>query len=238
MHEENDDEPRLETMGEFFKRMIPEFERTIIVNSAETYFEKLKLISEYYKSNESNILAKFQKSKVHFYDVYPIDWSIIFTPIESLAWSSIRNKGRMVLYPQYPVLNYHLDFANPGLKIALELDGKDFHDQEKDLIRDNKLRALGWTIYRISGKEMNRNDYKNFYALREEGIDDLWDMEEEINYWIRDTGDGVIEAIKQIHFENNHEYKSEIGMRFITHCYNTLEEHQLTEQTIKRRREF
>jgi hypothetical protein len=31
------------------------------------------------------------------------------------------------LIPQYPVLNYHIDFAIPGKMIAIELDGHENH---------------------------------------------------------------------------------------------------------------
>lgn len=56
--------------------------------------------------------------------------------------------------------NYFLDFyieAN-DLKIDLEIDGKQHNYQdrsESDLIRDEYLKSLGYTIYRISWNEIN-----------------------------------------------------------------------------------
>jgi len=80
---------------------------------------------------------------------YFIDWK--FTPIEEYAWHDIRSIG-VPLYPQFPVDRYFIDFADPYLKIGVELDGKDFHSPERDRPRDERLWALGWRIYRIAGR--------------------------------------------------------------------------------------
>lgn len=131
------------------------------VDDAKSYYEKLLATKKYYISQEQNILETFKKSKVFWAASYPIDWSTLFTPIEYMAWATIRSKGRIVLYPQYPILKYHVDFANPGLKLALEVDGQLYHDPKKDLVRDNQIRAAGWTIYRITGKEMVNTKFKD-----------------------------------------------------------------------------
>lgn len=77
---------------------------------------------------------------------------INFTPIESWLWSDIRQCGA-VLWPQYPVMNFFVDFANPVAKVAIECDGAAYHtDKAKDDARDKRLTDAGWTVYRISGK--------------------------------------------------------------------------------------
>lgn len=77
---------------------------------------------------------------------------IIFTPIENWLWADIRECGA-VFYPQYPVFNFFVDFANPVAKVAIECDGAAFHlDKAKDAERDKRLTDAGWTVYRISGK--------------------------------------------------------------------------------------
>lgn len=77
---------------------------------------------------------------------------IFFTPIENWLWADIRQCGA-VLYPQYPVLNFFVDFANPVAKVAIECDGAAYHqDKAKDESRDKRLTDAGWTVYRISGK--------------------------------------------------------------------------------------
>lgn len=228
-------EIKLETLAEFAEKMLPSYFRTKYALSLD-YFTMLDFISEYYKNESENIIELAKRDKCAYYNIYAFDWEKIFTPIESEAWFSIKTKGRIVLYPQYPVLNYHLDFANPYLKIALELDGAKYHDKEKDLKRDNNLRALGWTVYRISGREMNNSNYKNFADMRNEGIDDVNDIASEVHNWIGSTGDGVITAIRMKHFNDDPDYyrQNESLYDFYIQCLKTLEDHQLTENTIVR----
>lgn len=89
------------------------------------------------------------------FDPYAIchEWMHAFTPIENNVWSEIRFLG-LRMYPQFPVINYFLDFADPIKKIGIEVDGKEWHlDKEKDLIRQRELEAIGWRIIRIAGKD-------------------------------------------------------------------------------------
>jgi very-short-patch-repair endonuclease len=84
----------------------------------------------------------------------PYEWSqfgmVHLTPIEEWLWSDIRACDA-VLYPQFPVMRYFADFANPVAKVAIECDGAAFHDEKKDEIRDRNLRDAGWTVYRFPG---------------------------------------------------------------------------------------
>jgi very-short-patch-repair endonuclease len=235
--DQSPEEPQgLETISEYFERLQPQFERTHEMLAVKSYYESLKVIAKYYEKVNDKILKLCEKDITLFYHTYPFDWNMIFTPIEALAWQSIRMKGRVVLYPQYPVLNYHIDFANPGLKIALELDGKNWHDPEKDLLRDNELRSLGWKVYRVTGREMYNENYKNWMTLDDEGIYDEYEMLEHLANWILNTGDGVIHAIRVIHFMKDHSWyeEREIRREFFDLCKKTLREHQLTEETIRR----
>lgn len=88
-------------------------------------------------------------------DPYSLPFDRFFTPIEYEVWCFIRIGG-LPFYPEYPVLNFFLDFADPVRKIGIECDGKDFHDKEKDKVRDAKLRELGWKIFRLTGEEILR----------------------------------------------------------------------------------
>jgi len=54
---------------------------------------------------------------------------------------------------QYPVAGFILDFYCPETKVAVEVDG-DFHDKEKDAIRDAKLAALGILTVRVCTSEL------------------------------------------------------------------------------------
>jgi very-short-patch-repair endonuclease len=85
-------------------------------------------------------------------------WSglVHMTPIELWLWEEIRD-ANVVLYPQFPVDKFFVDFGNPKAKVAIECDGKAFHqDKEKDRARDARLRELGWAVYRISGSDCAR----------------------------------------------------------------------------------
>lgn len=84
---------------------------------------------------------------------YSWDALIRMTPIEEWLWGDIRD-ANMVMYPQWPVEGFFLDFANPAAMVAIECDGRAFHlDKAKDRARDEHLTALGWTVYRISGRD-------------------------------------------------------------------------------------
>lgn len=122
------------------------------------------------------------------YDPYPIDWTKVFTPIEYMAWCDIRDYP-LQMWPQYPIGKYFADFANVEKKIVIECDGKEWHDEEKDSVRDAAMMAEGWTVYRVTGAECNkvveREDYKS-----------------EKEYWhnLYQTSSGLIKAIHYFHF--------------------------------------
>lgn len=87
----------------------------------------------------------------------PYAWSpfISLTPIEQNIWSDIRD-ANIVMYPQYPIEKFFVDFANPRAKVVMECDGYAYHlDKQKDKARDIRLQQLGWTVYRITGRDCN-----------------------------------------------------------------------------------
>jgi very-short-patch-repair endonuclease len=81
-------------------------------------------------------------------DKYLVDWD--FTPIERDLWQSIRSLG-LPFWPQYPVGRFFVDFADPLRRVALECDGKQWHDKKRDADRDAELLDLGWTVHRFPG---------------------------------------------------------------------------------------
>lgn len=165
-----------------------------------TYLQRLKAVKDYYLRNEDKIIAHCKKTNRGLYSAYPIDWIKLFTPIESDAWNVIRCRG-MALYPQYPALNYHIDFANPLYKLGLEIDGKQYHDKAKDEKRDAKLKEAGWIIYRITGSEMANTRFKSLSECQEEYLD-ADETYDEIRKWIIHTGDGVITALFYTYFRD------------------------------------
>ncbi len=62
------------------------------------------------------------------------------------------------LYPQHPVGKYRLDFAIPDKRVAIELDGHEYHktkyQRTHDAQRDRWLYGQGWTVLRFTGTEI------------------------------------------------------------------------------------
>lgn len=109
-------------------------------------------IRDFYKANMSKIMdADPLKYAV---DAYWWHGIVDMTPIEKNMWHDIRCTGA-VFYPQFPVLGFFVDFANPQMKIAIECDGKQWHDPEKDAKRDAALFDIGWQVFRFTGRECN-----------------------------------------------------------------------------------
>jgi very-short-patch-repair endonuclease len=68
------------------------------------------------------------------------------------------------LEPQFEVDRYRLDFAIPGEKVAIEIDGHEFHKTKEQRTRDAKreryLQAQGWRVIRFTGTEIFENVFK------------------------------------------------------------------------------
>lgn len=109
----------------------------------------LNKIKKAYELEMPRILNEYPHRDTHFYDFYSM-----MSPIERLVWLDIKYLG-LPMYPQFPVLNYVLDFADPVKKIGIEADGKQFHDIKKDWLRDKELETHGWKIYRFKGSQIN-----------------------------------------------------------------------------------
>lgn len=80
-----------------------------------------------------------------------------FTPIEAALWSDLREEGA-VMYPQFPIGGYFVDFGNPLAKVAIECDGAHHLLQVgEDAERQADIEARGWTVFRLTGGECLRN---------------------------------------------------------------------------------
>lgn len=119
------------------------------INGAVPWNERFALYRRNYRLKQ--ILVDEGLSSWGHSDPYQIaDWVSVFTPIEYSLWHDIRAKN-MALWPQLPVGRFFVDFGNPVSKVAVECDGKKWHDAEKDAARDAELAKLGWTVTRIPG---------------------------------------------------------------------------------------
>jgi very-short-patch-repair endonuclease len=47
---------------------------------------------------------------------------------------------------------YYPDFLLDNTNIIIEIDGEQWHDADKDAIRDKRLNDLGYIVYRIKAK--------------------------------------------------------------------------------------
>lgn len=125
---------------------------------------------------------------------YFLDWD--FTPIEFSAWCAIRQIG-LPFYPQVPVGPYFLDFGDPYFKIGIELDGKAYHERERDTRRDTVLWDMGWRIFRIAGKCTMPLRIDSEIV---DGFDpDISDVD--FDEWLCETEEGVIWSLALVYYD-------------------------------------
>lgn len=155
------------------------------------------------KSSYINVLHEMERQHKKDYtkiiSPYFLNWK--FTPIETEAWNQIRYLSNLALYPQYPVSRFFTDFANPFLKIIVEMDGADFHDQVKDSKRDNILKDLGWKVFRIPGNKCFKDisfqhDNECFHPCKDIRLNN--------EKWFMQTCDGILTSISVIYFNEPH----------------------------------
>lgn len=78
-----------------------------------------------------------------------------------------------MLEQEYPISHLHVDFAIPQFKIAIELDGLQYHDRNllqktQDKKRDRFLVSEGWKIYRFDGPTVCANFSAIYVVLLKE----------------------------------------------------------------------
>lgn len=90
------------------------------------------------------------------------------SPIEHMLWNAIICTGHELPIPQYVLNGYRLDFAWPKQRVAIEVDGHDYHKTKEqrsyDAKRDRELMKLGWTTLRFTGSDV----YKDAAAVAQE----------------------------------------------------------------------
>lgn len=106
------------------------------------------------------------------------------SPIEAVFWiwwktlehlDTLSEYWTFQLQPQLEVdvpsgKRYRLDYAVPESRIAVELDGHEFHEKTKEQVtyrnqRDRDLQAMGWMVAHFSGSELLRNPVEVVAAL-------------------------------------------------------------------------
>jgi superfamily I DNA/RNA helicase/very-short-patch-repair endonuclease len=77
------------------------------------------------------------------------------TPIEDRLLRAMREHGLRPLV-QHGIGPFRVDFALPERRLAIEADGREWHDAVRDRRRDEELAALGWEVLRFSGSDIHR----------------------------------------------------------------------------------
>jgi very-short-patch-repair endonuclease len=171
------------------------------------------LLRRIYAEYADDLSAAAAENPRYSTDPYFVDWLPIFTPIEEAAWAAIRYRG-LPFYPQFPALQYFLDFACPHLKIAVETDGK-MHDPEKDRRRDTRLMEAGWKVFRVQGRECFR-DFKTKGEMVDEHMPED-EQEEATEQWLKETCDGVFESIRIVYFSEGESPYWDWAVRSLAH---------------------
>lgn len=168
-------------------------------------FERFAKIRAHYQRELPRMMAHYRETGRVYFDPYRLDFTRDMTPIEDAVWGDIRCAA-LPFYPQIPALNYFLDFADPFKQIAIECDGKEWHDAEKDAKRDARLMEIGWTVYRIPGWKCKRT-LRRPYDLVAEKLQMDYSEEEALRLyaeyardWFANTSEGIIEAIACFHY--------------------------------------
>lgn len=105
----------------------------------------------------------FFDEAVAFYDGAQKE-SLLESPIERKLWDALDNQIRTEITPQFHIGKYRIDFVIERLKIAIELDGHDYHKTKEqrtyDASRERFLQRQGWQVVRFTGSEIWRNAKK------------------------------------------------------------------------------
>ena len=142
----------------------------------------------------------YQKINEDDWEPYPVDWMQVFTKIEQMVWSDLRCAG-VNMWPQYPVGRRFVDFADPKKRIAIECDGKDWHDEQSDYERDLELAEMGWIVFRIPGSACMRTLTSSFEEFDEyETENERKRITQEKQRWMRITSEGFIEAMSVFYY--------------------------------------
>jgi very-short-patch-repair endonuclease len=191
-------------------------------------------IRKFYEFHHNKIIESSKKNCLGI-NPYELDWNQDWkkSPPEHSMWCSIRCAG-LPFYPQYPVLEYFLDFGDPYRKIGIEIDGKNFHDIERDRARDMHLSEHGWRIFRIPATATQSRIVEpqledNFFHMREH--ERIYNMER----WLQWNAEGILRAIEIFYYRDltpgHHALRNgleeENGDTFVNLCEKTLMRHKL-----------
>ncbi len=90
------------------------------------------------------------------------------TDAERLLWSRIRAKQLGAKFRRQQLIgSYVVDFICFNKKLIIELDGGQHYENDKDVQRDNFLKARGYRVLRFWNNEVMRNIEGVLEVIRE-----------------------------------------------------------------------
>lgn len=177
-------------------------------DNAKNDFERRLILKGFYSHYTKRIIDNKGVA-----DVYMLGDSTMkhMTPIEQMFFRLTRTIGRCYLFPEYPVGNYFVDFGNPFHKIAVECDGKEWHDSEKDRLRDIELHKMGWIVFRLSGSDLFKDETEEIQEfedeIKERCLCDKLDFEKtmlwEMSGKIYTMPTLLVKMLRYVYFEKN-----------------------------------
>ena len=201
-------------------------------DSREDFGRRCNLVRQAYMEMADIVFDAARRGSIA--QPYFLPWEQFWekSPPEFDTWWSIRYYGGIPLYPQYPILNYFVDYGDPWQRIGIEIDGKNYHDEGKDLRRDEELFEIGWKIFRIPAAHTQPGYLGPDDAFRELDEDA---QQARLSQWLLETSDGVIRALKALYYERwtPSDYTTWYGLSeslgdfFMKCCYQTLDHHRL-----------
>lgn len=91
----------------------------------------------------------------HFFEFYGVP-EIQFAPSPRFGGATVRLQQRIGPYCADFLIEAHLRNEVAG-HVVVECDGKDFHDAEKDAVRDRYMEERGYVVLRFTGAEIIKN---------------------------------------------------------------------------------
>ncbi len=92
------------------------------------------------------------------------------SPIEVKLYEAMSRAG-LSPTPQFSVEGYHVDFAFPKSRLAVEADGAAYHEgdrRRRDRKRDWILRRRGWKVLRFHGSTIHQRAENCVYVIKRE----------------------------------------------------------------------
>lgn len=96
--------------------------------------------------------------------------SLCQSPLEQKFFDKIYSNHPEVEV-QFEIGEFHVDFAFPQKKIAVEIEGHSFHSSKEQRIfdakREREIQSLGWIVYRFTGSEIFSDIDKHVNEIEE-----------------------------------------------------------------------